>query len=43
MLDAWIDPNTNLVRGVRGRLEGENGVTTINEALEEVQAELTDM
>ena len=33
---VWIDPNTNLVRGVRGRIEDERGVTTINEAREVV-------
>ena len=38
-LVVWIDPNTNLVRGVRGRLEGENGVTTINEAREVVSTD----
>ena len=33
---VWIDPDTNLVRGVRGRIENDRGVVTIDEAREVV-------
>ena len=31
---VWIDPASGLVRGIRGRMAGKNGVTTIDEGRE---------